>query len=361
MGFRFRRSITLGKFFRVNLSKSGIGASVGVPGARITTGPRGHRLTLGLPGTGLSYQKDWGHSRKSSSNNLLGKAVKFGLAALGGGAATQLLGDQPDEASAETGTHPVLDAGTSRTEKEFVEGLALYSEGNPEGAIAHFLNAAPDEPGAALLAAALLSSAPEQREKATSMLEQLIEHDAEFPTPIMQKYIDPQQTMPVDITPNVTANVPIDSLLTTLLLVECYQAQNRLDEAIGLLEEVEALAGEPAVTLSLCELYLQCEAWDGIIERAASIESEDDSTLEIVILYARALQAKGLHDAALHVLTPALRRKKDRSDDLLREARYWRAISYREVGKTSQANKDLQTIYAEDPTFRDVAHLVGVA
>lgn len=36
MGFRFRKSINLGGGFRINLSKSGIGYSFGVPGLRYT-------------------------------------------------------------------------------------------------------------------------------------------------------------------------------------------------------------------------------------------------------------------------------------------------------------------------------------
>ncbi|MDA8441875.1 MAG: DUF4236 domain-containing protein [Peptococcaceae bacterium] len=55
MGYRFRRSIKLGGGFRLNLSKSGIGISGGVKGARFSVGPRGTRTTLSVPGTGMSY------------------------------------------------------------------------------------------------------------------------------------------------------------------------------------------------------------------------------------------------------------------------------------------------------------------
>ncbi|HHW01568.1 MAG TPA: DUF4236 domain-containing protein [Thermoanaerobacterales bacterium] len=54
MGWRFRKSIGIGKFFRVNLSKSGIGFSVGVPGYRISLGSdKKIRRTVGIPGTGI--------------------------------------------------------------------------------------------------------------------------------------------------------------------------------------------------------------------------------------------------------------------------------------------------------------------
>lgn len=55
MGARFRKSKNFGPF-RVNISKSGIGYSVGNKYARIThTADGKKRTTLNMPGTGLSY------------------------------------------------------------------------------------------------------------------------------------------------------------------------------------------------------------------------------------------------------------------------------------------------------------------
>lgn len=58
MGLRFRKSINVG-LFRINLSKSGVGYSFGVKGARITKkSDGGTRLTAYIPGTGISYVKE---------------------------------------------------------------------------------------------------------------------------------------------------------------------------------------------------------------------------------------------------------------------------------------------------------------
>lgn len=55
MGFRFRKSVNLGPF-RLNFSKSGVGASVGVKGFRVTKkAGGGTRTTASIPGTGISY------------------------------------------------------------------------------------------------------------------------------------------------------------------------------------------------------------------------------------------------------------------------------------------------------------------
>ena len=60
MGIRFRKSINLGKGFRINMSKSGPGFSWGGKGFRVTKKANGgFRTTAYLPGTGLSYQKDF--------------------------------------------------------------------------------------------------------------------------------------------------------------------------------------------------------------------------------------------------------------------------------------------------------------
>lgn len=58
MGFRYRKSIKVGGA-RLNLSKSGIGYSVGTKGFRVTKkAGGGTRTTTSIPGTGISYVKD---------------------------------------------------------------------------------------------------------------------------------------------------------------------------------------------------------------------------------------------------------------------------------------------------------------
>ena len=73
MGFRFKKSIKAGPV-RVNFSKSGIGFSAGVKGARITKPAKGKaRTTVGIPGTGLSYSKTVGGKKKSAAKKSTAK------------------------------------------------------------------------------------------------------------------------------------------------------------------------------------------------------------------------------------------------------------------------------------------------
>ena len=57
MGFRFRKIISVVPGVKVNLSKSGASTSIGGHGATVNVGTSGKRtVTLGVPGTGMSYQ-----------------------------------------------------------------------------------------------------------------------------------------------------------------------------------------------------------------------------------------------------------------------------------------------------------------
>lgn len=343
MGFRFGKSIRLGKHVRLNISKSGIGMSAGVKGAHISTGPRGTRLTTSIPGTGLSYSQKLGGRRAAASQ------VR---------APSSRPTPPPHQRAVSVPKPPSPGLFAPAPEKAFYKAINAFQEGKRDEALKHFLEAAQKDAGAGILAGLLLSQHPDRIDQAIAYLEAVVASDVEFPTPLMQKYIA-NATMKLDITTEVQVTVPIDGLGAALLLAELYQQQGRLQEAIGILEELDDLVDEPALTLSLCDLYAAAGVWDGIIARAEKANITDDITLETTILRGRAMQEKGLYDAAIAVFTEALKKKKDRDPDLLNEALYWRAVSYEASGKKSQASKDFQKLYAEAPNFRDVAQRVS--
>jgi hypothetical protein len=55
--FRFRKTIPLGRFFRINVSKTGTSLSAGRPGATINVRKDRVDGTVGIPGSGLSYKE----------------------------------------------------------------------------------------------------------------------------------------------------------------------------------------------------------------------------------------------------------------------------------------------------------------
>ncbi len=61
MGFRFQKRISVLPGVKVNLSKSRISTSVGGKGATVNVGPDGRPMvTVGIPGTGMSYRQQLG-------------------------------------------------------------------------------------------------------------------------------------------------------------------------------------------------------------------------------------------------------------------------------------------------------------
>jgi len=348
MGIRYQKRISLGKFVNLNISKSGVGASVGITGLRLTTGPSGTIFTIGLPGTGLSYRHHIGKGKWFSWSNVFN---------WGGSGNNQA---QTNTANTSVPTLPEPGWFASSEEKALANGLKALSNQQLEEALQQFQSAATNEAGAAIMAAKLLADnpAPSQKRRAIPLLEQIVFSDEQFPTELMQKYLV-NGTMDINITPTIIATVPLEGLAAVLLLVELYQIQHRLDEAIALLEEVEELSGNPVLTLSLCDLYVEESLWDGVIDRASQVESEDDITLGIMIFYGRALHGKGLPDAAVTVFSKAVRRKKGRNPELLKEGRYWRALAYHASGKKSRARQEWEKLYAEDPNYRDVAQYLG--
>lgn len=88
MGLNFRKSVNLGKGFKVNLSGSGVGFSWGVPGFRVTKTATGKtRQTISIPGTGISYTSELGGKKSKSTKKTTAGDVGKTLAAAGAAAA----------------------------------------------------------------------------------------------------------------------------------------------------------------------------------------------------------------------------------------------------------------------------------
>lgn len=72
MGLRFRKTIKLGKFLKLNINKGSISLSAGVKGAHVTVNNKGKKTaSVGIPGSGLSYSKvlDSGNKKSTKKNS----------------------------------------------------------------------------------------------------------------------------------------------------------------------------------------------------------------------------------------------------------------------------------------------------
>lgn len=78
MGFHFRRSIHVGRGFRINLSKSGVSYSWGAKGYTITRKADGRiRQTVSIPGTGLSYSSESGRQHGTTPTTSPAESVPY--------------------------------------------------------------------------------------------------------------------------------------------------------------------------------------------------------------------------------------------------------------------------------------------
>lgn len=71
MAWRFRKSIKLGKFVKLNIGKKGLGLSTGVKGARVGLNSRGTYTSVAIPGTGISHMTYHGKNKKQNSSVIL--------------------------------------------------------------------------------------------------------------------------------------------------------------------------------------------------------------------------------------------------------------------------------------------------
>ncbi|MCL4877099.1 MAG: tetratricopeptide repeat protein [Anaerolineae bacterium] len=331
MGFRFRKSIKILPGVRINLSKSGPSLSLGGGGATFNVGGRGTRLTLGIPGTGIYYTTQKSLSKK---DKWVEKDRKLDLG--------------------------FFDKMTlSDAEKAFVEGVRALSEG--EEALNKLRESASLPDGAFF--AGFVALHQNQLEEALNFMLEARKNQDELGK-LFEKYgLNADLSLP--ITEEIAAHVRPDAKGVALVLAEIYQALGQEQEALNTLQFLyEQSPDDVMVRLSIAELLLpnvgETETCQRILKLAEGIENETEIHTALLLYRAMALRGLGMVDVAKEALTAALRRKKDRSKELLLALRYELALCYESLGKVDAARKELQGIYAESPDYEDVASRLGL-
>ena len=346
MGFRFWRRIRIAPGVTLNLSKSGGSLSFGPRGAKFTIGPRGKRATVGIPGTGLFYTSTLRTRRSSSRKGL----------------------SQADSASPTVRPEDRLDLGffrrliTPDDEKALVDGLRELALGDEDMALEHLEKAVHLADGSYL--AGFLSLKKERLEDAGRYLVMALDKHDHLGAYFSKYGIS--ATMSLPITDEVSAHVGPGLRGVLLGLVEVYQRQERWQDATSCLERLQQLEPDDVVVkLSLAELLLAARPGDKevcqkVVRLTEGIENETPIHTALLLYKAKALRGLGLLDAARETLTSALRRRKGRSEELLRALRYERALVYEDLGQHRRARSELEKLYAEEPEYEDVARRLGL-
>jgi len=251
---------------------------------------------------------------------------------------------------------------TPDDEEAFVDGCRDLILGNEKKALEHFKKATHLADGAYLAGFMALKK---DRIKEAERFLSIAARDHEKLGRHFNKYGISAEMM-MSITDEVSVHITCNREGVLLGLVEVYQQQGNLDEAMHCLETLRRLHPDDVVVcLSLCELLLERDgdikdAAKHIIHLTQHIGNETSIHAALLLYKARALRRLGLAEAAKEALTVALRRRKGRSNELLHALRYERAMAYEDIGRKSQARADLERIYAEAPDYADVANRLGI-
>ncbi len=341
MSFRFWRRVKILPGVTLNLSKSGGSLSLGGRGAKVTIGPRGRRATLGIPGTGIFYTKTYRSGRGSGA----------------GGEAPAAPGARAED-KLTLGFFRRLT--TPRDEEDLVDGLRELAIGSGDKALEFLRKAAHLGDGAfcAGYVALLNNDLKAAQGFFTSALDNYRDLGKYF-----RKY-GVEATMTLAVTGEVAAEIRPSLRGVLLCLVEVYQREGMVEEAVSCLKRLRRLEPEDVVVkVSLAELLTERGDRKSLKDAARLAEGVENSSpvhTALLLYKARALKGLGLLDAARDVLTPLLRRKKGRSRELLLAVRYERALTCEALGQKARARKDLEKIFAESQDYEDVAERLGL-
>jgi len=344
MSFRFWRRVKILPGVTLNLSKTGGSLSFGPRGAKLTLGPHGKRTTVGIPGTGLFYTKTYESKRK-------GKRGRTTDAPLGPTVSAE------DKLTLGFFKRLV----TPKEEEALVDGLRELSLGNEESAYKKLKKTAHLADGAFMAGyLALNSNNLRKAEKFFSSARDDYKNLGKY----FSKY-GVVATLSLAITSEYTAHLNPSLRGVLLALAEVYQRLDDRDQALASLKRLRRLEPDAIVVkLSLAEVLVEggdSKSFQEVVKLTRDIENSSPLHTALLLYKARALKGLGLLEAARDELTPLLRRKKDRPDDLLLAIRYERALVYETLVQKTRARKDLEKIYAEAPDYEDVAKRLGLA
>jgi tetratricopeptide (TPR) repeat protein len=335
-GLRFHKEVRLLPGVRLNISKSGFSLSLGPKGAHVTAGPRGTYFNFDLPGSGFYYRKKLDAKDDRDGEN------------------------KPEDAPTAVGFLQRLT--TAPQELELVDALRALHEGKEDECYAHAQQATHLADGAFL--AGFLAFKREEYAEAAAHFKRALEQKDK----LGQAYNKYEVNMGVElpITEEVNAYILPNHNGVLLALAEAYQRQGQPEIALEtLLQLHQNDPDDIIVRLSLAELldqrYPDAEQEQRqIIELAEDVHNESPIHAALMFYRARALRKLGLLEGARDTLNKALRRKKDYPNDLLLGLHYERGLTYEANGQDKEARKEFQKVYAEAPSYEEVAAKLGL-
>jgi tetratricopeptide (TPR) repeat protein len=316
-----RKSIKVAPGVRVNVSKRGVGASVGGKGGRYSVHSSGRRTVSAGSGVvpGVYYQKSV--SGKGSSRSSSPAAAQSAPAA-------------PKK--------PGMFA--PKGEKQLYKAIqAQDAQAIKQAGAEH-----PDVrlPSYSLAGLMLLTTEPKEAKRL------LGEAFATGNDPAEDKFVAAYlfTRLELSIAEGITAELPVSRDAVGLALAELKQDEGDVAGAIDVVEQLEPTTYS---AVSLAELYAQAERWDDVVELTEGMKNADDASALLCVFRGKAFREQGFHDAAHEALKEALR-SRSRAAAIRHHALAERAQNYLAQGKKAMARKDLERILAEDSSYEGV-------
>ncbi len=337
MGFRYRKSIRIAKGVRLNVSKSGVGLSAGVRGARYSVHSSGRRTaTVGIPGSGMSWSQTSGGGRAPSRT----RSSASGSSPPAPATVPEELGRQRPGLLAAKGEKVLHRAIVN----DDISAMQAAAAEHPEYGLAartiaglKLVASAADQPMGKALLATVFESGQEPGDQ-----------------PFMQKYL-PNMGFEVPIAPGVGALLPVSRDAIGLLLAELHQAAGDSTAAIDVVEQLEPTAH---AAVSLAELYTEARRFPDVVELTDGLNNEDDASALLCVFRGVAFREQGYHQAAREAFKEALKSKK-RDQVIRHRALLERARTYLAEGKRAMARKDLERIMADDSNYEGLNELLS--
>jgi len=338
-GFRFRKEFQIAPGIRLNIGKTGASVSLGPDDFHITTGTHGTSVHIDLPGSGMYYRKN-----------------------------IKLRSDKDGNDAERAAEAPPLDIGfidrltKTGDELTLIEALRAFYAGDDQTAYAQASKATSVTDG--LFLAGILALKLEDYENAVTYLRRALETKENLGKMFSNLGLNFSVNYPV--TEEILTDIYADERGILLVLNDAYQRLGKPEIAIEILQQLYQLDPDDLITrLSLAELYdmqyPDAEQMNKrIVELAEGVHNISPLHANLMYYRARALRRLGLYEAAMDTLTKALRRKKDYPPELLVALRYERGLVHEAMGDTAKAKAEFQKVFAEAPTFEEVAAKVGL-
>lgn len=323
---RFRRSISLGKGLRLNISKSGIGVSAGVKGFRIGIGPRGAYTSTSIPGTGLYNINYWGGSPKKGPHCEL--QVKPNI------------------------NNPIQETHTRITQEYPSLAEVGFASANT---LRYWLAAA---------ASLVFFSSSFGPYLALLLIVLWFRRIRSKPVQLGSKYLKARQYAgfgryvdAAKLLEEIKAESPSPHVLLALGHTYYYAKENA--KAITCYKEyLSQFPDDTGIKLRLATLLAGEKDYAGAL---SILESLPNSALEdpfVIWLRGGCLVELDKPEAAIEVLKKAPLRKRT-PDPVLTAVRYTLGIAYKKAGNKKRALGLFRRVYADDPGFFDIAEQIA--